>query len=272
MCIRDREYKLLEYVYPVAQEYAPDFDYNENTGESFMAVSQVPDIFKGRYNARKLRHKFTVEEYMQDKELQGYLKALELDSEKFWYLLLFCYDYSWGICMKGIEINKFPVEYIRDLVDAIYSNYAGSGMLGAIFNEPISITLKVGRKNIVIDNNNAIACIAKFCDDGLENNDLTNLPNGHFVDITRKSSDSVSVLAYYFSKMIISAFNHQEQVKEKRKKGANLSDKEKMVIAHLLYLTDIISNESVRESDEYLKAILKRYKDIKIRRLNSFYF
>ena len=57
------EYKLLEYVYPVAQEYAPDFDYNENTGESFMAVSQVPDIFKGRYNARKLRHKFTVEEY-----------------------------------------------------------------------------------------------------------------------------------------------------------------------------------------------------------------
>lgn len=173
--------------------------------------------------------------------------------------------------MKGIEINKFPVEYIRDLVDAIYSNYAGSGMLGAIFNEPISITLKVGRKNIVIDNNNAIACIAKFCDDGLENNDLTNLPNGHFVDITRKSSDSVSVLAYYFSKMIISAFNHQEQVKEKRKKGANLSDKEKMVIAHLLYLTDIISNESVRESDEYLKAILKRYKNTEIKKLNSFY-
>ena len=265
------EYKLLEYVYPVAQEYAPDFDYNENTGESYMVVSQAPDIFKGRYNARKLRHKFTVEEYMQDKELQGYLKALELDSEKFWYLLLFCYDYSWGICMKGIEINKFPVEYIRDLVDAIYSNYAGSGMLGAIFNEPISITLKVGRKNIVIDNNNAIACIAKFCDDGLENNDLTNLPNGHFVDIPRKSSDSVSVLAYYFSKMIISAFNHQEQVKEKRKKGANLSDKEKMVIAHLLYLTGIISNESVRESDEYLKAILKRYKNTEIKKLNSFY-
>lgn len=265
------EYKLLEYVYPVAQEYAPDFDYNENTGESYMVVSQAPDIFKGRYNARKLRHKFTVEEYMQDKELQGYLKALELDSEKFWYLLLFCYDYSWGICMKGIEINKFPVEYIRDLVDAIYSNYAGSGMLGAIFNEPISITLKVGRKNIVIDNNNAIACIAKFCDDGLENNDLTNLPNGHFVDITRKCSDSVSVLAYYFSKMIISAFNHQEQVKEKRKKGANLSDKEKMVIAHLLYLTGIISNESVRESDEYLKAILKRYKNTEIKKLNSFY-
>ena len=124
----------------------------------------------------------------------------------------------------------------------------------------------------MIDNNNAIACIAKFCDDGLENNDLTNLPNGYFVDITRKSSDSFSVLAYYFSKMIISAFNHQGQVKEKRKKGANLSDKEKMVIAHLLYLTGIISNESVKVSYEYLKTILMRYKDMEIRRLNSFYF
>lgn len=50
----------------------------------------------------------------------------------------------------------------------------------------------------MIDNNNAIACIAKFCDDGLENNDLTDLSNGHFVDLTRQSSDSVSVLAYYF--------------------------------------------------------------------------
>ena len=49
------------------------------------------------------------------------------------------------------------------------------------------------------------------------------------------------------------------------------SDKEKMVIAHSLYLTGIISNESVRESDEYLKAILKRYKNTEIKKLNSFY-
>lgn len=44
-----------------------------------------------------------------------------------------------------------------------------------------------------------------------------------------------------------------------------------MVIAHSLYLTGIISNESVRESDEYLKAILKRYKNTEIKKLNSFY-
>ena len=100
---------------------------------------------------------------------------------------------------------------------------------------------------------------------------MTNLSSGHFIDLTRQSSDSVSVLAYYFSKMIISAFNHQEHLQDKRKKGANLSDKEKMVIAHSLYLTGIISNESVRESDEYLKAILKRYKNIEIKKLNSFY-
>lgn len=60
-------------------------------------------FLKEAYNARKLRHKFTVEEYTQDEDLQGYLKTLDLDSEKFWYLLLFCYDYSWGICMEELR-------------------------------------------------------------------------------------------------------------------------------------------------------------------------
>ena len=37
-----------------------------------------------------------------------------------------------------------------------------------VFKSPICITLKIGRKNIVIDNKTAIASIAKFCADGLE--------------------------------------------------------------------------------------------------------
>lgn len=267
----EEEYKLLEYIYPVAQEYAPDFDYDEETGESYMVASQAPDIFKGRYNAGKLQHKFTVEEYMGNKELQEYLKALDLDCEKFWYLLLFCYDYSWGKCIKGIKVDKSPVEQIRNFTDSIYANYKGNGILGAISDKPTSITLKIGSKNIVIDDYNAIICIAKFCDDGLEANNLNNLPNSHFIDITRSHSESLTVLAYYFSTMLIAAFNHQEHVKEKRKKGAQLSDKEKMVISHLLYLTGIVSNESIRESNDYLKAILKQYKNKEIDTLNSFY-
>ena len=39
--------ELLEYIYPVTQEYFPDFDYDEETGQAYMLPSQTPDTFKG---------------------------------------------------------------------------------------------------------------------------------------------------------------------------------------------------------------------------------
>lgn len=42
--------ELLEYIYPVTQEYFPDFDYDEETGQTYILPSQTPDTFKGRYN------------------------------------------------------------------------------------------------------------------------------------------------------------------------------------------------------------------------------
>ena len=91
------------------------------------------------------------------------------------------------------------------------------------------------------------------------------------VDLSDPHTESFSVFAYYFSQMIITALNYQEQVKEKRKKGANMSDKEKTLISHLLYFTGIVSNESVLVDNDYLKSLLKQYKDKDIRSLNAFY-
>ena len=91
------------------------------------------------------------------------------------------------------------------------------------------------------------------------------------VNLSNPHTESFSVLAYYFSQMIITALNYQEQVKEKRKKGANMSDKEKMLVSHLLYFTGIVSNESVITDNDYLKSLLKQYKDKDIRSMNAFY-
>ena len=38
--------ELLEYIYPVTQEYFPDFDYDEETGQTYILPSQTPDTFK----------------------------------------------------------------------------------------------------------------------------------------------------------------------------------------------------------------------------------
>ena len=226
--------ELLEYIYPVTQEYFPDFDYDEETGQAYMLPSQTPDTFKGRYNRGILKGRFSFDSYIKNKELQDLLTTLDLDAEKFWYLLLFCYDCSWGKCMEGIEIKESPKEQIERFVNAISEDYKRDTPFGAVFKSPICITLKIGRKNIVIDNKTAIASIAKFCADGLEtvNSDQMNTAS---VDLSNPHTESFSVFAYYFSQMIITALNYQEQVKEKRKKGANMSDKEKTLISHLLH-------------------------------------
>ena len=247
-----------------------DFDYDEETGQAYMLPSQTPDTFKGRYNRGILKGRFSIDAYLQNRELQDLLTTLDLDAEKFWYLLLFCYDCSWGKCMEGIEIKESPKEQIEKFVNAISEDYKRDTPFGAVFKSPICITLKIGRKNIVIDNKTAIASIAKFCADGLEtvNSDQMNTAS---VDLSNPHTESFSVFAYYFSQMIITALNYQEQVKEKRKKGANMSDKEKTLISHLLYFTGIVSNESVLVDNDYLKSLLKQYKDKDIRSLNAFY-
>ena len=40
-----------------------------------------------------------------------------------------------------------------------------------------------------------------------------------------------------------------------------MSDKEKTLISHLLYFTGIVNNESVLVDYDYLKSLLKQYKD-----------
>ena len=51
-----------------------------------------------------------------------------------------------------------------------------------------------------------------------------------------------------------------------------MSDKEKTLISHLLYFTGIVNNESVLVDYDYLKSLLKQYKDKDIRSLNAFYY
>lgn len=128
--------ELLEYIYPVTQEYFPDFDYDEETGQTYILPSQTPDTFKGRYNRGILKGKFSIDAYMQNRELQDLLTTLDLDAEKFWYLLLFCYDCSWGKCMEGIEIKESPKEQIEKLVNAISEDYKRDTPFGAVFKKP----------------------------------------------------------------------------------------------------------------------------------------
>ena len=52
--------------------------------------------------------------------------------------------------MEGIDIKESPKEQIEKFVNAFSEDYKRDTPFGAVFKSPICITLKIGRKNIVI--------------------------------------------------------------------------------------------------------------------------
>ncbi len=84
------EYELLEYVSLLAQIYTPDFDFDEESQQTYELPSSAPEIFKVRYNNGLLKIPFTYSSYVKNSKIVSLLHQLQLDCDKFWYLLYLC--------------------------------------------------------------------------------------------------------------------------------------------------------------------------------------
>ncbi|MEJ8740820.1 hypothetical protein [Phocaeicola sp. HCN-6420] len=132
---------LLEYVWEVANHFLPDYE----------DVSSAPAIFANRYAERNLSDeeryerakemktfKGTLEEYkkreyrklddsfkekfLSNEDLQNTIEAYKLDVSKFWYLLLFVYDFIEDIGTNAPIMGKSVLEdfatFLTKLCDA----------------------------------------------------------------------------------------------------------------------------------------------------------
>ena len=126
---------LLEYVWEVANHFLPDY---EETDKGMIPVeSSAPAIFANRYAERNLSveeryerskdtFKRTLKEYkkleyrklddsfkekfLTNEDLQNTIEAYKLDVSKFWYLLLFVYDFIEDIGTNAPALNKSVLE------------------------------------------------------------------------------------------------------------------------------------------------------------------
>ena len=128
---------LLEYVWEVANHFLPDY---EETDTGMIPVeSSAPAIFANRYAERNLSvekryrrtqemktFKGTLEEYkkreyrklddsfkekfLTNEDLQNTIEAYKLDVSKFWYLLLFVYDFIEDIGTNAPIMGKSVLE------------------------------------------------------------------------------------------------------------------------------------------------------------------
>lgn len=275
-CYDTEEENLLEYMAVVADKFCPDFIF-EADGNPIPVDSQAPFIFKRRYNQQKLPSNFHYEEYARtsitnDETIQDIIRALGIDTEKFWYLLLFVYDYVIGSTRNTIAVKSSPVEEIKRFIEYVEPNEISFDSLRGIkHNEPTALTIKKdGKQKITITNPNTISLIASVCKETLRALPANSLFNNVEID-KEGASKSMSVKIWLFAVMLRYFFEQYPQFANKRKTGKTTTKSTLRLISKLIYFVKLTDNEDYNYDDDNLKAILKQFRNYKIDTVNRIY-
>lgn len=270
---------LLDYVCEVADRFLP------NLHQEHMIESKAPAIFSNRYFESKLnveeryqRHKEfyisdeTMEDYLKrdyrelddsfkekfltNEDLQNTIEAFGLDVSKFWYLLLFVYDYVEDIGKNAPTLGKTVLEDIND------------------FNKKLSeateiILKKDNRKSYATESERTIKEISvalNFYLQVLKDNELDNSINGCTSFDLKGSYLDMSYKKWKFAEMF--QFFLEDKKADKSKvldKRAKVSTDKWMFISRLIYT---VGYDGTRYNEEYdedgnknrmLSNLLRRY-------------
>lgn len=262
---------LMEYIGIIESIYIPDledYDYRINvtrceaSAEAIEEAKNTPFgatdcmvIFKNRFNQRLLSKQNLYNQYLTEHEIQELISYLELDADKFWLLILFVCDYCESMFYQGITMQSTPLEQLEQLQSAI-SNVGDTA----------SLTFKAGKQKIVLEDIRTIKAIYEAINKYISEADID-----MFKYLSRRQEEETSTILKdspfiaYFAKMLLTFFNTQQQIRAKRRTGANHSIKEMELVSRLVYLIKLSRNKETWTDieNETLKAFLKQYKDYK---------
>ncbi|MEI3486387.1 MAG: hypothetical protein V8R12_16235 [Bacteroides faecis] len=265
----------LEYMEAIAVEYVPDVDIDPATGERYVCGTTASPLFIRRYNQNKL-YGTLYEDYIANEDIQNTLKGLGVDIDKFWFLLLFIFDYTCGTCLDGMKATGIGIEQLIKFAKAIADNHKEINQFGVSFKKPITISVKVeGKHQIVIDNANAIGYLATTIINNLKEIEEHPWMQSQQVSITTNAEEKESVQIWLFYKMFNDFFNlspYNKLFNVRQKKGSTISLSKTLLISRLIYFTKLSMNKNFSEDEFTLKGYIKQYKDKRIVYLNSIYF
>lgn len=221
-------------------------------------------LFAERYNERKFPKALNYEGYLKDSDIQDLIGELGLDRDKFWFAILFAYDYSKHHCFEGKLKKESACEQIHKLVDRI-CEYVDSidEYYGTQLKAPLTLILSNGKKkeNITIDSEAAMGYILGALQERMKNEPLEDYyAYTHHKQVDETVDTGLSVHITYFARLMLTTFDLQPQVREKRRKGAKHSQKEIDLVCKLIYFTCISREKSWLQSEnDNLKAYLRQY-------------
>ncbi len=269
----EREDNILEYVIKVANVFAPDIVFDER-GTPYKIDSQAPFIFKRRYNNGVLNVYFSYEDYIKTQSYNNenvidIVRALGIDPDKFWYLLLFISDYVFGSTINTLKRNATPKQEIERLIDFIEQNEESVNRFsGVIPKQEMTLTLHIKGKTLNINNPNTLSAIAIFCKQALPSIDENSLLN---VSTTKKTHLASTRQIGLFAEMFRCFFSLYPRFTAKKKTGNTTTKSTLRLISKLVYLTKLTTNTDYDSDDENLKGIIKLYRKQKTDTINTIY-
>ena len=223
----DNALSLMEYIGIIESIYIPDlddYDYRinvtrcETSAEAIEEARNIPFgatdcmvIFKSRFNQELLSKQNLYPQYISEREIQELISYLELNTDKFWLLILFVCDYCESMFYQGTTMKLTPLEQLEQLQSAI--NHT---------DDTAILTFKAGKQKIVLEDIRAIKAISEAINKYLSEADID-----MFKYLSRRQEEEVptmlkdSPFIAYFAKMLLTFFNTQQQIRAKRRAGAN---------------------------------------------------
>ena len=109
-------------------------------------------IFAERYNNGEILCPYKYENYINDKDLQATINGLQMDSDAFWLLAIFCFDFACSVCINGFTIKDSARRTIEKFINLTPEDE----------DSVMKLTLKTDKGKMEIEDSHAITYILKW--------------------------------------------------------------------------------------------------------------
>ena len=229
-------------------------------------IPSAAEIFAERYNTGQIICPYKYESYISNDELQDTINGLGLDTDAFWLLVMFCFDYTCSMCFNSFIRRPTRGENIENLIN----------LLPDTNNFKAKLSLKTNKGKIEIESSTTISLILEWIKRGYEKDkDLIHVnridANKGVSPFVHRNDESDSVLIWHFAHLLKYFFDLKPQFKGKRKKGDIASLNKNLLISKLVYYTQLSKNDNFKYGTDTLKSFFKQYKSKEIKGHSNIY-
>ena len=211
-------------------------------------------IFAERYNNGEILCPYKYENYINDKDLQATINGLQMDTDAFWLLAIFCFDFACSVCLNGFTIKDDAKRTIEKFINLTPDDE----------DSAMKLTIKTDKGKMEIEDSHAITYILKWVKQAYEKNEdaIRGWTAEEAKNIFIDKEESNSVLIWYFARLMREFFELNPQFVGQRKKKDTVSVDKNILISKLIYYTRISKNDTFKFADkDLLKGFFKQYKN-----------